>query len=447
MTAVRPRYGPWRLVVLATVLLAAAAVPVRAMDIKEVTSPGGINGWLIQDTTVPLFTMQFAFRGGSALDPEGKEGLAEMVSGLLDEGAGELDSEAFQERLENNSISLRFSASTDSFGGSLKALTEHRDMAVDLLRLALTQPRFDAEPVERMRGQFLSRVRRRDERPGYLARRAWQNEIFGSHPYGRELRGTEASLKAITREDLEAFVARRFARDVLVVGAVGDIDEETFGRMMDEAFGDLPRGGAPIGLPEAQVADAGKVLVTRRDIPQSIAVFGHRGIKRKDPDFYAAAIIGYVLGGGGLTSRLATEIREKRGLAYSVHIRLIPFDHAGIIRGRVATANARIAESLKLIREQWALIAGEGITPEELEDAKRYLTGSFYTRLNSTRRIARILVAIQLEDMGRDYLKTRNEKIEAVTMEDVRRVAKRLFHPDELTISIVGQPEGVQQRL
>lgn len=443
------RLGPalWRRGAMAALLVFALAAPAQAMEIKEVTSPGGIKGWLIRDATVPLFTMDFAFRGGSALDPEGKEGLAEMVSSLLDEGAGNLDSRAFQSKLENNSIGLRFSANADSFGGSLRALTEYRELAEDLLRLALTEPRFEAEPVERIRSQYLSSVRRRSERPGYLARRAWRNEVFGSHPYGRDLEGTEASLKAITRDDLRGFVSGRFARDALVVGAVGDIDEATFGRLMDKVFGGLPLNAAPVTLPEARVSDAGKLLVTERDIPQSIAVFGHRGIKRKDPDFYTASIILYALGGGGLTSRLATEIREKRGLAYSVHARLVTYDHAGVITGRVATANARIAESLALIREQWALVARDGITAEELEDAKRYLTGSFYTRLNSTRRIARILVAIQLEDMGPDYLATRNKKIEAVTMEDVRRVAKRLFHPDELTISIVGKPKGVTQRL
>ncbi len=369
-----------------------------------------------------------------------------MVSGLLDEGAGPLDSRAFQEKLENNSIAMRFSSGADSFGGSIRALTEYRDLATDLLRLALNRPRFDAEPLERMRSQYLSLVRRRVERPGYTARRAWKNALFGGHPYGREMDGTEKSLKAITAGDLKGFVKRRFARDILLVGAVGDIDEETFGKMMDRAFGDLPARGAPVVVPEARIGGAGKVIVTERDIPQSIAVFGHKGIKRKHPDFYAAYLITYVLGGGGLTSRLATEIREKRGLAYSVYVRLVTMDHAGLISGRVATANARIKESLALVRKEWTRVAKEGITAEELEDAKRYLTGSFYTRLNSTRRIASLLVGIQLEKMGLDYLDRRNRMIEAVTMKDVRRVARQLFRPDDLTISIVGKPKGVTPR-
>ena len=435
-----------RLGALALGAILLLALPADAMRIKEVTSPGGIKGWLVEDATVPLFTMNFAFRGAAALDPIGKEGLTELVSSLLDEGAGALDAQAFQARLENNSIAMRFGAGVDYFSGSIKALGEYRGLATDLLRLALNAPRFDAEPVERIRAQYLSSVRRRVERPGYTARRAWKVAVFKDHPYGRELDGTEASLKAIGVSDLKRFVAQRFARDVLVVAAVGDIDAAAFGQMMDRAFGGLPARAAPASLPEAKIGGAGKLIVTQRDIPQSVAVFGHGGIKRKHPDYYAAIIINYVLGGGGLSSRLATEIREKRGLAYSVYSRLVTMERAGIITGRVATANARIAESLALVRQLWAAMAKHGITAQELRDTKSYLTGSFFTRLNSTRRVARLLVSIQLQDMGIDYLERRNRLINAVTLAQTRRVAARLFRVEDLTISVVGRPKGVTPR-
>jgi len=446
MIVMAQRVWNYRLGALMVAVALLLALPADAMRIKEVTSPKGIKGWLIQDPTVPLFTMNFAFRGGAALDPDGKEGLADLVSSLLDEGAGALKAQAFQAKLENNSIAMRFGAGADFFSGSLKALLEYRGLAADLLRMALTRPRFDAEPVERIRGQYLSSVRRRVERPGYTARRAWKVAVFGDHPYGRDLDGTEASFKAINVPDLKEFVAKRFARDVLLVAVVGDIDAAAFGQLMDRAFGDLPARAEAKALPEAKIGGAGKVIVTERDIPQSVAVFGHGGIKRKHPDYYAATIVNYVLGGGGLTSRLATEIREKRGLAYSVHSRLVTMEHAGLITGRVATANARVAESLALIRQQWARIAKDGITAQEFKDAKSYLTGSFFTRLNSTRRIARVLVSIQLQDIGIDYLVRRNRLINAVTMDQVRRVARQLFKPDDLTISVVGRPKGVKSR-
>ncbi|MCZ6848564.1 MAG: pitrilysin family protein [Alphaproteobacteria bacterium] len=446
MTATARRAGNLRLGALALAAVLLWALPADALRIKEVTSPKGIKGWLIQDATVPLFTMNFAFRGAAALDPVGKEGLAEFVSSLLDEGAGDLGAQAFQARLENNSIAMRFGAGADYFSGSIRALVEYRPLATDLLRMALSAPRFDPEPVARIRDQYLSSVRRRMERPGYTARHAWKVAVFKDHPYGRELDGTESSLKAIGVSDLKQFVANRFARDVLVVAAVGDIDEAAFGQMMDRAFGDLPARAAPASLPEAKIGGAGKIIVTQRDFPQSVAVFGHGGIKRKHPDYYAALIVNYVLGGGGLTSRLATEIREKRGLAYSVYSRLVTMEHAGIITGRVATANARIAESLALIRQLWAKIAKDGITAQELSDTKSYLTGSFFTRLNSTRRIARLLVSIQLQDLGIDYLDRRNRLINAVTLDQTRRVAARLFKPGDLTISVVGRPKGVVSR-
>jgi zinc protease len=432
--------------VFALVVAVLLAGPAQAIDIKEVISPKGIKGWLIKDKTVPLFSLSFAFRGGSALDPVGKEGLAEMTASLLDEGAGELNSQAFQERLENNSIDMRFGSSADSFSGSLRALVQYRDMAGDLLRMAMTEPRFDAAPVERIRSQYLSAVRRRAERPGYAARRAWKSAVFTDHPYGREMNGTMQSITGITVDDMRAFIKRRFARDSLVIGAVGDIDEAAFGELMDRVFAGLPAKGEAAKLPEAQISGAGRVIVIDRDIPQSVVVFGHKGVKRKDPDFYAAYVVNYILGGGGLTSRLATEIREKRGLAYSVYTRLSTMDHAGLITGRVATANARVAESVSLIRQQWAKIAKEGVTAQELKDAKSYLTGSFYTQLNSTGRIAQLLVGIQLDDMGLDYLKTRNAKINAVTPEDARRVAKELFRPADLTFSVVGRPEGIKSK-
>ncbi len=447
MIAIVERAMNVRLGVLVLCSVILLALPAQAMRIKVVTSPKGITGWLIESPTVPLFSLSFTFRGGgAALDPAGKEGLADFISSLLDEGAGSLDAQAFQAKLENNSIRMRFSAGADYFSGSIRALTEYQSLAGDLLHMALTQPRFDAEPVARIRAQYLSSVRRRVERPGYSARRAWKRAIFKDHAYGRDLDGTKASFKAIVVGDLKKFVATRFARDKLIVAAVGDISETEFGQMMDRAFGDLPAHGATKTLPEAKISGAGKVIVTERDIPQSVAVFGHGGIKRDHPDYYAATMVNYVLGGGGLTSRLATEIREKRGLAYSVYSRLVTMKHAGLITGRVATANARIAESIALIREQWAKIAKFGITAEELRDTKSYLTGSFFTRLNSTRRVAGLLVSIQLHGMGIDYLERRNQLINAVSLDDVRRVARQLFKPEDLTFSIVGRPKGVKPR-
>lgn len=417
--------------------------PLGAMGIQQVTSKKGIKGWFIHDTTVPIFTLHFAFRGGASLDPKGKEGLARMVSALLDEGAGPHSSETFQARLENNSISMSFAAGRDNFSGSVQSLSEYRDMAAGLLSLALSKPRFDAAPVLRIRNQMLSSARRRAERPRSIAGRRWRKELLGTHPYGRSSSGGEQSLARITADDLRRFANERFARDNLVVGAVGDVSADEFGRILDRIFGDLPARSAPYRVPEAKIGGLGKVVIIDRDIPQSVVVFGHGGLKRDDPDYYAALVMNYTLGGGGLTSRLALEIREKRGLAYSVYTRLSTHDRVGLIRGRVSTANDRVAQSIALIRSEWTRLARQGLTAAEVEDSKRYLTGSFFTRLNRSGRIAGLLVGMQLENFGPEYLTRRNEMITAVTAADVKRVAARLIRPENLTFVIVGRPKGI----
>jgi zinc protease len=421
----------------------SAPWPAWAIDIERVVTPGGVEAWLVREPTIPVISFNFAFRGGAALDPAGKEGLAEMVSALLDEGAGPLDSQAFQRRLSDLAISLRFQAGRDTFGGTLRTLSENREAAFDLLRLALTEPRFDAEPVERIRSQLLSGLARSAEDPDQIAGRTWSAALFPDHPYGRPVSGTKESINAVAGEDLTAFVAARLARDNLLIGVAGDITAEDLAPLLDRTFAGLPAEAVPDTVPETKPRADGELIVVERDIPQSVVVFGHGGVKRDDPDYYAVYVMNYILGGGGFVSRLNHEVRQKRGLAYSVYSYLQPLEHAGIIAGGVATENARLAESLEVIRAEWRRLREGGVTNEELANAKRYLTGSFPLRLDNTRKLAGNLVAIQVSRLGIDYLDRRNSLIEAVTGDDVRRVAERLIHPDALTVVVVGQPEGV----
>ncbi|GAB4394274.1 MAG: pitrilysin family protein [Kiloniellaceae bacterium] len=433
------------LLVAFTVALAVffSALQARAVEVQRVVSPGGIEAWLVEDHTNPIIALELAFRGGAALDPEGKAGLAYMVSTLIDEGAGPLDSQAFQGELDNLSISLRFSASLDSFSGSLETLTENRARAFELLRLALTEPRFDAEPVERIRSQIIARLSRESEDPQSIAGRTLRELMFGEHPYARPTNGTEASIAGLTVADLRGFVERRFGRDQLFVGVVGDITPEELGQALDETFGSLPAEAAPFALPQAEMENPGEVVVITKPIPQSVVALGHGGIGRDDPDYYAAYTVNYILGGGGFSSRLVEEVREKRGLAYSVYAYLAPLDHGTMLVGGTATQNARVGESLDLIRQEWARMAAEGPTAEELADAKRYLTGSFPLRFSSSDNIAGMLVGMQMEDLGIDYFEKRNGYVEAVTLEDAKRVAQRIYDPEALTVVVVGAPEGI----
>ncbi len=432
-----------RSLAIALFLIVTAALPARAIEVQRVISPGGIEAWLFEDHSNPIISLDLAFTGGAALDPAGKEGLANLVASLIDEGAGGLDSEAFQGRLAELSISLSFSAGRDTFGGEMMTLTENRETAFELLRLALTEARFDEEPVTRIRSQILAGLTRDSQNPRSIVGRTINKVLFPEHAYGRPVSGTPTTLPGITIADLRRFAAERFARDSLVVGVVGDIDAEELGRRLDQTFLGLPAVAASAEVAETTPDARGDVIVVDRDMPQSIVAFGHAGIARDDPDYYVAYVVNYILGGGGFSSRLYAEVREKRGLAYSVYAYLNPLDRAALVMGGVATQNERVAESLELIRAEWRRMAEEGPSETELHDAKTYLTGSFPLRFSSSGRISGMLTGMQRHDLGIDYLERRNGLIEAVTLEDARRVAARLYDADKLTVVVIGRPEGI----
>ncbi|MHA1113197.1 MAG: M16 family metallopeptidase [Alphaproteobacteria bacterium] len=413
------------------------------VDIREVVSATGIRAWLVTDSSVPVISVKIAFRGGAAADPPGKAGLADMATGLLTEGAGEMDSQAFSRRLEDLSVGLSFGAGMDRVTGSLSTLTENRADAFDLLRLALTEARFDQDAVDRVRRQILSHLSAKSQNPRAIAGRRWFAAVFGDHPYGRPREGTEESVAAITVAELRDFVRRRLARDNLIVSVVGDIEAEELRPLLDAAFAGLPARAAAFDIAEATPRAKGTIVVPL-DVPQSVVVFGQKGIARDDPDFYAAFLMNRILGGGGFTSRLSREIREKRGLAYSVYSALVPRRHAALIVGGVATANARVGDSLDLVRREWRRMRDDGVTEADLADAKAYTIGSYPLRFTSTGGIASMLTGIQFQGLGIDYIERRNGLIAAVSAADIGRVAKRLLDPDSLTIVVVGRPEGVE---
>jgi len=430
------------LAVLAMVVVLAP--PARAVSVERVVSPGGIEAWFVKDSTVPLLAIEFSFRGGAVHDPKGKAGLANLTAALMDEGAGDMDSQTFQGLLQNLSIRLGFSASKDSFSGTVKTLNRNRDEAVRLLRLALTKPRFDAESVERMRTEILSDIKRRSSRPGDIAQRTWRRAAFRDHPYGAPLSGTESSIQAITVPGMREFLKQRLTKDKLVVGVSGDISKPELAALLDEAFGGLPDRSAQAPVAAAVAAALGNTFVVRRPVPQSIAVFGLPGLSRDDRDYYAAYVMNHILGGGSFSSWLYNEVREKRGLAYSVYSFLNPRKIAPLWMGSVATANARMGESVDLIKAQIQRMRDQGVSKEELKNAKLFINGSFPLRFTSTDRIASILVALQFHNLGIDYLDRRAALIDAVTRRDIARVSKRLLDPAKLIVTVVGDPQGIE---
>jgi zinc protease len=425
--------------------LAAAAPPALALKVNVIKSPGGIEAWLVHEPSVPLVGISFAFRGGTSQDPPGKPGVAHMVSALLDEGAGSYDSRKFHQALDERAVQFRFTAGRDYFRGSLRVLTEHRDGAFELLRLMLTDPHFDSGPVERARRQILSALQRDTSQPGEIAARAWWSTAFPGHAYGRPVKGTLDSVKLISIDDLKAYRQRVFAREGLKVALIGNLTPEAAGKLLDEVFGGLPAKGELEPVSDTVPQGIGRRIVQEVNVPQASVVFGGTGIARKDPDFMAGYVLNQILGGGSLTSRLYNEVREKRGLAYSVYSSMVWLGHTAFIVGGTATRADRTAEALGLIESGIERMREGGPTADELARAKSFLQGSYALNFDTSGKIVSRLLQMQIDDLGPDYADQRNKLIEAVTLEDAKRAAKRMFEGG-LLVTVAGRPNGLTSK-
>ena len=416
--------------------------PAHAMKIQTVKSPGGIEAWLVEEHSVPMLALKFAFLGGNSQDPAGKEGLANFITGMIDEGAGDLTSEMFQQRMEELAMRMSFEDGKDALYGNFESLTANRDKSLDLLRLALTKPRFEADAVDRVREQLLAGLVYAARDPDKVAGKEWYATAFAGHPYARPANGTQDSLAKITKDDLFGYTKKNFAKSNLKIVAVGDISAADLGKVLDTVFGALPAKADLVDVPQTKVA-AGSQQVIEMNVPQSVAVFGLPAMARKDADFMPAFILNQILGGGGFASRLMEEVREKRGLAYSVYSYIQPYQSASIFAGGVATKNESIAQSLDVIRSELKRMADNGPTEAEFANAKSYLTGSYALRFDTNAKIAAQLLGLLQEDFGIDYVEKRNALVEAVTMADVKRVAAKLLKTDDLIVTIVGKPMGM----
>lgn len=424
---------------LAVVFLTLPALhPARAeVKIQEVVSEKGVTAWLVEDYTVPLISIRFAFRGGSTQDPEGKEGLANLMTGLFDEGAGDLDSNAFQERLDDAGAEMSLTASFDAIYGSMRMIADQKDEAFPLLRLAVQSPRFDPEPVNRIRAQIVTGINARERDPEQRADIAWATAIYGDHPYARRDEGTKESLSRIEPADLKEFHKRMFARGNLTVAVVGAIDAETLKTVLDDVFGDLPEEPrlAPVERADPKLAQEVRIEYA---LPQTSLRLAFPGVPRSSPDFFAAYLMNHILGGGTFSSRLFFEVREKRGLAYGVSSALVNRDYSSALVIGTSTRSDRADQTLQVIREEVRRMAEEGPTEAELEAAKRYVIGAYaINNLDTSGAIARTLVELQLDDLGIDYIERRTAMINAVTIDEVKAVARKLLLA-EPAIMIVG---------
>lgn len=440
--------------VLSLALLAAAApAPALAqprsdsaaahhgVNVHSVTSPGGIEFWLVSDSTVPIIALRAYWRGGSAIESPQLVGVTGVMADMLTEGAGDMDSNAFKERMEDLNMAVGFASGWDGVAMSMTTLSENRDAAVEMTRLALMQPRFDAAPLDRIKRQMLVGMRQRETNPSYIANLALDQALYPDHPYAR--RNTVENVNAITRATLIERRAALLTRATLKITVVGDIDAEAAGHMIDSIFGALPAGAAPPEPPDAHLRAATPLIVRTLPQPQSVILFSAPGIQDEDPDWIPLAVANYILGGGGFSSRLMDSVREQRGLVYGIGTGPSVRDHAALIRGSAQTENEKVAQAIQVTRDEIGRLYRDGATQAEVDDAITYLTGSFALSLSSDQDIASVVHGYQAAGRDIEYINRRNDLIRAVTLADVNRVIHRLFNPDNFTFVVVGQPTGL----
>jgi zinc protease len=408
----------------------------------QVVEAAGFTAWLAEDHSVPVVSLAWGWDGGAALDPEGQDGTASMLSSLLTEGAGTLDALAFADAARDEAIGVGFDGDRDGFDGSLRALLPALPRAVELARLAMTAPRFDDEAVARVRARAIASARQSLEGPRGRASRAFWAAAYPGHPAGRPASGTAESIAAITVEGMRDVLRRQVHRGGLLVAASGAISGPDLAALLPQLFGSLPEG-APPALPPLPAFTGFGTQVVPVTASQSSLIFGQQGIAVDDPDWEAAQVLLRIFSGGGFSSRLMHALREERGLTYGIYAGLDSVFKGSALVGSAATANGRVGEALGVLRAEWARMAENGPTEEEMADAVSFLTGSQPLQFTDSRRIAGTLLAMRRNNRPLDWLEQRPARLRAISRDRVAAVAKRLLVPDSLSITIAGQPEGL----
>ncbi len=415
-----------------------------SFEAKEITSPGGIKAWLVQDNTIPLFSLNFSMAGGAATDEKDKSGTAYFLSGMLNEGAGDLDSTAFQAKTEELAVQMSFDANVDSFDGTLTTLTKNRDEAFGLLKLALTKPNFTPEAMDRIRQQLIVGAQNATTNPDQIAYyRAAQLALPG-HPYARRTQGTLESVAKITRDDLVAAQNKLIRRSGLTVSAVGDISAEDFGKILDDVFGALPDRALPTQAEDVLLERGPKLDVILYDNPQTVVVFGEQGLPDNDPNYIANVVMMEMLGGSSNMSWLTNAVREERGLTYGIGYSNNALQHAAFTYGSFSTVNAKAGEAMEIVRSTIKRMAETGPTQQQLDDIKTYMTGSYALRFDTMGKIAGFLTGLQLTGRPINFANIRNGLIKAVTLEQVKAQAQLMLHADSMVVVAVGKPDGLK---
>ena len=411
-------------------------------NIQVVETSDGYSAWLVTENAIPIVSVNMAWRGGDTTDPDGLEGATDLMVYMMNEGAGDLDSKAFAERMQELNMSFGCSTGSDWTSCSMTTLSENFEEAMEMVRLGLTETRFDEDPYNRAIEEIVVGLQQAETSAGTIAGRALYDAIYPDHPYARY--ALPATVQKVTIEDA---IARRdaiMAKDNFLVTVVGDIAPDRLQTAMETTFADLPETSDVAEIEDVVLKPAvAEPIVKELPQPQSLVAFTAPGFLRNDPDFFPAYVTNYILGGGGFSARLMDEIREKRGLTYGIYTSLSTQDHLGRWSGSAQTANANVGELIGVAKAELYKMATEGPTEDELADAKSYLTGAYPLGFDSNSKIAGQMMGVRQEKLGMDYFANRNAMVEAVTVEDVKRIASEYLMPENFTFVVVGQPEGM----
>jgi zinc protease len=409
---------------------------------KRILLDNGMILLLSEKHDIPMVTMNMAIMAGSMVEPADKPGLASITASLLTQGTTKRTANQISNEIDFVGGSLSASGGDDFATVSLRVLKKDLRTGLDLLSDVLLNPVFDQKEIDRKIGETLAEIKRQKEEPDSIAGEAFVKMIFGEHPYGRTGDEVSAYLQKLVRNDVVDFYARRYCPNDTIVAVVGDVSEREIKLLLNEYFKGWKNRQQPAqSIAQPPVLDKTIVQKIDKNISQANIMMGNIGISRENPDYYAALIMNYILGGGGFSSRLMDNIRDNKGLAYDVHSSLSARKEAGAFSVSIQTKNESANEVIEETLKEIGRMQNELVSEAELADAKAYLTGSFPLKMDTYSKIAGILTAVEIYGLGLDYPKKYPGLINAVTRQDIQRVAKKYLHPDKMAIVVVANQE------
>ncbi len=423
--------------------LAISASARGAPDIRFWTLGNGARVYFVETSEVPMLQLSAVFDAGAARDTPSRSGLAMLTNTMLKDGAGALDADQIAAAFDDVGAEFSADSQRDMALVNLRSLSDPAllDPAIKVLGRILSVPSFPAAGLKRERERALVALRQVDQSPGDLAARVFYKTLYGTHPYGLNPGGSAAGLRAIARADLAGFYRRYYVGANAVLAMVGDISPAKARQIAERVLGSLPHGSpAPAIPPVANETSAAGSLITHIRFPssQTHILMGQAGMTRTDPDYFPLLVGNYILGGGGLVSRLADEVREKRGLSYSVYSYFLPMREKGPFIVGLQTRATQRDRAFKVMRATLTRFVTEGPSPAELDAAKKNLSGGFPLRIDSDSKIAEYLAIIGFYGLPLDYLDQFVPKVEAVTATQIREAFRRRVHPGRMVTVIVG---------